>query len=78
LAGRGKPIRCRYASVKLRITDGALETYEWDAILGFVAVPMKCPLLGNAGFLQFFDTALQGADHIANLTPNRSFSGKRA
>ncbi len=77
LAGRTKPIRSRYASAKLRITDGALETYEWDAIIGFVPVPMKCPLLGQAGFLQFFDATLLGADHVANLTPNRSFSGKR-
>ena len=74
LAGRGKPIRCRYASVKLRITDGALESYEWDAIIGFVAVPMRCPLLGQAGFLQ---VSFQGADRIGQLTPNWSFAGTR-
>jgi hypothetical protein len=77
LAGRGKPIRCRYASAKLTLTDGAFETYEWDAMIGFVAVPMKCPLLGQAGFLQFFDITLQGADHLAILSPNWSFTGKR-
>src|SRR5688572_17530551 len=34
LVGRGR-IRCRYATLKLRITDGVSETYEWDAIVGF-------------------------------------------
>lgn len=77
LAGRGKPIRCRYASAKLRITDGASEIYEWDAMVGFIAAPIKCPLLGQAGFLQFFDITFQGADHAVNLAPNWSFAGKR-
>jgi hypothetical protein len=77
LAGRGKPIRCRYASATLRIADGVLEAYEWNAIIGFIAVPMKCPLLGHAGCLQFFDVTFLGADHIAEISPNRSFAGKR-
>jgi hypothetical protein len=76
LAGRGKPLRCRYHSITFRITDGKLESYEWDAIVGFVAVPLKYPLLGHAGFLQYFDLTLQGADHVATLVPNRSFAGK--
>ncbi len=53
LAGRGKPIRYRYCSIKLRITDGKQETYEWDAIVGFVAVPMKFPLFGAVRFVEF-------------------------
>ena len=73
LAGRGKPIRCRYTSAKLRITDGKQETYEWDAVVGFVAVPLRCPLLGHAGFLQYFDVTFQGADRAAILAPNASF-----
>ncbi len=77
LAGRGKPLRCRYWSTKLRLTDGLQETYEWNATVGFVAIPLKCPLLGQAGFLQYFDVTFQGADHGAILTPNWSFSGKR-
>lgn len=77
LAGRGQPIRCRYHSIKIRITDGKQETYEWDAVVGFIAVPLKCPLLGQAGFLQYFDTTFQGADHVVNLSPNWSFAGLR-
>ena len=77
LAGRGKPIRCHYSSIKIRITDGKQETYEWDAVVGFIAVPMKCPLLGQAGFLQYFDANFLGADHAVTLSPNRSFAGTR-
>jgi len=77
LAGRGKPIRCRYLSATILITDGKQETIEWEAVVGFVAVPLRCPLLGQAGFLEFFDVAFQGANHEAELIPNKSFSGRR-
>jgi hypothetical protein len=73
LAGRGKPIRCRYISVQLQLTDGKKETYQWSAIVGFVAVPLKCPLLGQTGFLEYFDVSFHGADHAATLIPNQSF-----
>src|SRR5262245_30024307 len=54
LAGRPKPLRCRYAQVQLRITDGLHETYEWNAVVGFVPGPLHYNLLGQAGFLQYF------------------------
>jgi hypothetical protein len=77
LAGRGKPLRCRFLPITLRITDGIQETYEWEAVAGFVAVPLRCPLLGQAGFLEYFDLTFQGADHSALLSPNPTFAGKR-
>ena len=55
LAGRPHPVRCRFAPVTLRITDGVQETYEWPAAVGFSPVPMKRGLFGHAGFLEFFD-----------------------
>jgi hypothetical protein len=73
LAGR-KPIHCRYASVRLRITDGST-IYEWVALVGFVTVSLSRPLLGHAGFLQFFDAEFHGANQEVILTPNRSFPG---
>ena len=76
LAGRGV-LTCRYATVTLRLTDGVSETYEWDAVVGFVNVPIRAALLGHAGFLQFFDATFFGADHEMLLVPNRSFTGKR-
>jgi hypothetical protein len=75
IVGRPQPVRCKYASVQLRITDGLSETYEWTAVVGFVATRLRYALLGYAGFLQYFDAEFQGADREAILTPNRSFPG---
>jgi hypothetical protein len=75
LVGRGR-IRCRYAQVKIRITDGILETYEWDAIVGFAPFPLLRNLLGFGGFLQFFDANFRGAAEEVFLFPNAAFSGR--
>jgi hypothetical protein len=77
LAGRPQPIRCRYAHVRLRITDGLRETYEWTAVVGFAATPLSYNLLGHAGFLQYFDAEFRGADREVILTPNHSFPSDR-
>ena len=78
LAGRGKPIRARFLPIQLRITDGLQETYDWEATVGFVAAPLKFPLLGQAGYLEFFDVTFQGADHTVLLSANRTFVGTRS
>lgn len=75
LAGRGL-LHCRFAPVRLRITDGFSETYEWTAVVAFVPVALHYPLLGFAGFLQFFDAHFKGADREVILTPNRDFPGQ--
>jgi hypothetical protein len=76
LAGRA-PVLCRYAAVELRITDGVQKTYEWTATVGFAPVWLQYPLLGHAGFLQYIDAHLRGADHEAILAPNWAFTGRR-
>jgi hypothetical protein len=76
LIGRGR-IRCRYAAVQLRISDGIAETYEWDAVAGFALFPVLRGLLGFAGSLQFFDAAFRGADQEVTLLPNALFPGRR-
>jgi aspartyl protease len=75
LVGRGS-IRCRYAPVKLRITDGILETYEWDTIVGFAPFPLLRNLLGFGGFLQFFDANFRGEVEEVVLFPNTAFKGR--
>lgn len=77
LAGRPQPIRCRYAAVRLRISGGLRETYEWTATVGFVPTRLSYNLLGHAGFLQYFDADFRGADREVILTPNPSFPGTR-
>jgi hypothetical protein len=64
-----------YATVTLQLTDG-LETRDWQAIVGFVDVPLRWALLGHAGFLEFFDIELRGARREAAISPNRLFPGR--
>jgi hypothetical protein len=47
------PVAVRYALLQLRLTDGK-EFREWPTWVGFTAAPLKMPLLGFAGCLQFF------------------------
>jgi hypothetical protein len=61
--------------VRLRLSDG-YEECEWDAIVGFVAAPMRWAILGYAGALQYFDLPLLGSRREALLTPNASFPGR--
>jgi hypothetical protein len=77
LAGRPQSVRCRYAPVRLWISDGSQETYEWSSVVGFVAARLHYNLLGHAGFLQYFDVEFRGMDREVVLTPNRSFPGIR-
>lgn len=76
LAGRPDPLRCRYASVELRISDGR-ETYEWTATVGFVSAPLAYSLLGYAGCLEYFDVSFHGVAREALLVPNASFPGRQ-
>ena len=75
LAGRA-PLRCRYAPVEIEITDGIRETYRWTAVVGFIdAATLPRPLLGYAGFLQYFDAHFRGGDLEVVLVPNRTYPG---
>jgi hypothetical protein len=71
----GGSVPYRYAPVILRLSDGQ-ETYQWKAIVGFLDAPMRWSLLGQTGFLQFFDVTLRGAHRDTVLLPNSSFTGQ--
>src|SRR5437867_1719795 len=61
----------RYAEVTFRVTDGQ-EQREWKAWVGFTPAPLRQPLLGYAGFLQFFDATFFGQREEVELTVNSS------
>ena len=71
----GLPLRYRYATVRLHVTD-LRDTCEWDAIVGFVNLPLRRLVLGRTGFLQYFDTKLLGLGAVVELEPNASFPGQ--
>ena len=73
--GSKSPVVLRYAEVVLRISDGR-EHREWPARVGFTSAPLHRPLLGYAGFLQFFSTTFYGDRELAELTVNAIYPGK--
>jgi hypothetical protein len=64
----------RYAEVKLRITDGR-EFCEWPARVAFTPTRLLRPLLGFAGFLQFFRACYDGELEEVELTTNGLYPG---
>jgi hypothetical protein len=75
-AGVGmQAVAVRYARVRLRIAD-LHEQREWEACVGFTQAPLHRPLLGYAGFLQFFTATFHGDRQEVELTVNGSYPGK--
>jgi hypothetical protein len=74
-AGVGQaPVALRYAQVTLRVVNGS-ERCEWPAWVAFADTPLNRPLLGFAGFLQFFTATFHGDQEEVELTVNSRFPG---
>jgi hypothetical protein len=67
-------VHLRYALVTLRIA-GVNELREWRAWVGFTAAPLKRPVLGFAGFLQFFSAHFYGDREEFELEVNSLYPG---
>jgi len=67
-------IALRFAEVSLRVTDGA-EQRAWSALVGFTPDKLRRPLLGFAGFLQFFTATFHGDREEIELTVNSLYPG---
>jgi hypothetical protein len=64
----------RVAEVTLRIADNQ-EQREWRAWVAFTSAPLRQPLLGYAGFLQFFTASFHGDREEVELTVNATYPG---
>ena len=64
----------RYAEVTLRVADNQ-ERREWQAWVGFTSTKLRHPLLGFAGFLQYFTATLYGDREEVELTVNSLYAG---
>jgi hypothetical protein len=51
-----------------------MEFREWPAWVGFVN-GLRRPVLGFAGFLQFFTATFRGDDEVLDLEVNRLYPG---
>jgi hypothetical protein len=67
-------VTLHYAEATLRVV-GQNEQREWQAWVGFTSAPLRRPLLGFAGFLQFFDSLYRGALEEIDLTVNPLYPG---
>jgi hypothetical protein len=67
-------VQLRYAEVTLRIA-GVNELREWRAWVGFTTAPLTRPLLGFAGFLQFFTAHFYGDREEVELEVNGLYPG---
>ncbi len=66
--------RLRFAQVTLRLATTS-EQREWPALVGFTAAPLRFPLLGFAGALQFFSADFRGDREEVELTVNALYPG---
>jgi predicted aspartyl protease len=64
----------RHAQVRLRIADHQ-EQREWEAWVAFTAAKLRQPLLGFAGFLQYFTAVFDGEREELELTVNGRYPG---
>jgi hypothetical protein len=71
---RGQPHPLRFGQVELVLTD-MRATWRWSAVVGFSPAPLRYPILGQAGCLQFMDARFLGADLVAELETNRTYPG---
>ncbi len=74
LRWRGQLQPLLFGDAELVLADDA-SACQWHAVVAFSPAPIRYPILGICGCLEFFDARFFGADRIAELDPNRSFPG---
>jgi hypothetical protein len=71
---RGQVHPLRFGGVELVLDDGN-SVWRWRTVVGFSPAPIRYPILGTAGCLQFIDARFRGADRIVELEANRLYPG---
>src|SRR5437588_12701895 len=71
---RGQLHPLRFGDVALLLTDNG-SIWRWSAVVGFSPAPLRYPILGQSGCLQFFDARFLGADLMVELETNRTYLG---
>ena len=73
LRWRGQRHSLRYGDVTLELADDEGNVLTWPAVIAFSAAPVRYPLLGVCGCLEFLDVTFRGAERTVELQPNASF-----
>ena len=74
LRWRGQGYALRFADVSLELSDG-IEVWCWTTVIALSPAPLRYPILGLSGCLQFVDASFLGKSQIAHLEANQSFPG---
>jgi hypothetical protein len=74
LRWRGQGHSLRFGDADLELSDGNA-TWRWQAVIGFSLAPLRYPILGLSGCLQFFDARFLGERRFIELETNATFSG---
>ena len=75
---RGQRFPLRFGDAELEMSDESGAVWRWPALVGFSAAPMRYPLLGNAGCLQFMDALFLGKTQLVELETNDAFPGTKS
>jgi hypothetical protein len=71
---RGQLHSLRFGDVDLLLTDNR-SIWRWSAVVGFTPAPLRYPILGQAGCLQFMEARFLGADLRVELEANHTYPG---
>jgi hypothetical protein len=63
-----------FARATLRLEAG-IEWLQWTSTIAFSHAPIRYPILGIAGCIEYFDVTFLGSDQQVVLQPNRLFPG---
>jgi hypothetical protein len=74
---RGQMHAMRFGDAEFEIMAGGI-VWRWPAVIGFSPAPIRYPILGQAGFLQFMDARFLGADFAVELEVNHTYPGTQA
>ena len=74
LRWRGQSYALRFGDVELELCDGP-HVWRWSAAVGFSQAPLRYPILGIGGCLEFFDARFLGESRFVELETNRSYPG---
>jgi hypothetical protein len=71
---RGQIHTLRFGDAELVLADSAT-VWRWPAVVGFSLAPLRYPILGQAGCLQYIDARFLGMDRVVELETNRAYPG---
>jgi hypothetical protein len=77
LRWRGQGYGLRFGDVSLELCANG-QTWRWPTVVGFSPAPIRYPILGMCGCLNYFDTRFRGEARIVEVETNQTYPGTTA